>query len=242
MSNGPLHNRSTFWYIVVTIFAGIVVGVAVLLIGRYVDSASREPKARVSEEPKVRVPGETKAESEGPKTGESKEAKAIATQEPGAQVPQELAPSASEVSQTVREDIWRSVNAWNSSIQSGDVDAYRGFYAAQLTRFYRQANAPIDEVVHAMMDEVQKYPSRKLDVSNPSFQLVGERVVQLDYDKTYRFSGSKFRLNQGKVKASLRFAPTDSGVWKITAEFDREICWSTLMRDPHMQSPPGTCP
>jgi hypothetical protein len=147
----------------------------------------------------------------------------------------------SEVGAKSRQEIWRTVQIWNSSILSGDVGLYKGCYADRLTRFYGHVNVPIDEAVQMMSGEVQKYPIRELAVSNPSFQPFGDGGVQLDYDKEYRFSGSTVRLNQGKVKASLRFTQVDDGAWKITAEFDREICWSTLMRNPFMQSPPGTC-
>jgi hypothetical protein len=147
----------------------------------------------------------------------------------------------SEVGPKSRQEIWRTVQIWNSSILSGDVGLYKGCYADRLTRFYGHANVPIDEAVQMMIGEVQKYPIRELAVSNPSFQPVGDGGVQLDFDKEYRFSGSRVPLNQGKVKASLRFTRVDNGAWKITAEFDREICWSTLMRNPFMQSPPGTC-
>ena len=121
-------------------------------------------------------------------------------------------------------------------------EQFRERYADRLARFYNHADVPIADVVQMMLGEVQKYPIREFTLSDPSFQLVGRGGVQLDYDKEYRFSGPGVRLNQGKVKATLRFADTETGTWKITAEFDREICWSTLMRDPFMQSPPGTYP
>jgi hypothetical protein len=149
--------------------------------------------------------------------------------------------SAFEVSAESREGTWRAVQTWASSIRSGDSGLYRGFYADRLSRFYGHADVPADEPLQLMINEVQKYPTRELAVSNPSFQPIDKDVVQIDFDKSYRFSGPGVRLNQGHVKSSLRFTWSAVGTWKITAEFDRKICWSTLMRDPIMQSPPGTC-
>ncbi len=146
----------------------------------------------------------------------------------------------SEVGTKSREDIWKALQNWKSSILLRDVGRYRESYAGRLTRFYGHADVPIAEVVQMMVDEIKEYPTRELTLSNPSFQRVNEGV-QVEYDKAFRFSGPGVKLNQGEVKATQRLRQTDAGTWIITAEFDREICWSTRMRDPLMQSPPGTC-
>ena len=158
----------------------------------------------------------------------------------GEKSPKEPARPVSDVGAKSREEVWRAIQDWNSSVLAGDVRRYRESYADRLTRFYGHADAPVEEAVQMMADEIRKYPVRELTVSNPSFQLASDGV-QVDYDKAYRFSGSGVRLNQGEVKATLRLTQTEAGTWKITAEFDREICWSTQMRDPAMQSPPGSC-
>ncbi|MCU1325220.1 MAG: hypothetical protein JWN34_590 [Bryobacterales bacterium] len=72
-------------------------------------------------------------------------------------------------------------------------------------------------------------------------RVVGDDEVHMDYDKEYRFSGTGGPPNRGKVRASLRLRQNRAGSWMITADFDRKICWSSQMRDPLMQSPPGGC-
>lgn len=168
-------------------------------------------------------------------------AKESISEEPERRESEQPLHAVSQVSAESRQEILRTVQVWNSSILSGNIGLYKGCYASRLTRFYGHANVPIDEAVQMLIAEVQKYPIRELVVSNPTFHQVVDGGIQLDYDKEYRFSGSRVRLNQGKVRASLRFTRVDDGTWKIAAEFDREICWSTLMRNPFMQSPPGTC-
>ena len=141
-----------------------------------------------------------------------------------------------------RNEVWSAVETWSSYIRSGDVGQYRDCYSDRLTRFYNHTNVSSDEAEQMILGQMKKYSIRELTVSNPSFQDVGEGSLQVDYDKEYRFSGAGVRVNQGKVKASQVLKRAEAGTWKITAEFDREICWSTQMRDPARQSPPGTCP
>jgi hypothetical protein len=87
-----------------------------------------------------------------------------------------------------------------------------------------------------------KYPSREIEISHPSFQMLAEDGVQIGFDKDYRFSGHDLKANAGRTQSAVRMNKEPNGMWKITAKFDTKICWSTLMSDPAMQSPPGTCP
>ena len=141
-----------------------------------------------------------------------------------------------------REEIWSAVQTWNSSIMVGDIGRFKGSYDNSLTRFYGQTNVSVDSAVKMITAEIKKYQVREVAISNPSFQRVGEDGVQVDYDKEYRFAGEGVQVNQGKVRASLRLRRTETSEWRITAEFDRETCRSTLMRDSALRSPPGMCP
>jgi hypothetical protein len=141
-----------------------------------------------------------------------------------------------------REEVWKAVQTWIAHLRSGDVGGYRDSYADRLTQYYNHENVPSGNAVAMVVDQIQQYSKREVTVSNPTFEIVDEESVQVDFEKDYRFSGVGVRVNQGKVKSSLRLNRKAPGTWKITAEFDREICWSTQMRDPAMQVPPGTCP
>jgi hypothetical protein len=132
MKEGPLHNRSTFWYIVITIFAGIVIGMAVPFIVRYVDSLSPGSKTRTTEESKS--PSETKSRPEGPSAAAPEERKVSATREERVQ-PQGSQLPASPSEQKSHESIWHAAEAWTSAVQSGNMDSYKEFYAPRLTRF-----------------------------------------------------------------------------------------------------------
>ncbi len=189
MSSEPLHSRSTFWYILISIF----IGLAVLFLDRQLGSLSFHPKLW-------------------------------------------------NLEATSHDELVHTLQSWVSSIRLGDHEAYRTHYANRLTRFYNRSDVPVDEVVQVMADEVRKYSIRDVNVSNLSFHAIGKDDIELNFDKTYRFSGPGVRPNAGGVRSTLRFTRAEEGVWQITAEFDREICWSTLMRDPYLQSPPGRCP
>jgi hypothetical protein len=139
----------------------------------------------------------------------------------------------------ITSELWSEVQRWIASNRQGDLERYRTFYGDWLDRYYDRTNVPVDEVIR-IVGKGLGYTAREITASNPSFRALGNQDIQVDYDKAYRFSGPNLRLNQGKVKATLRFRRTGTG-WKITSEFDRETCWSTLMRDPFLQSPPGTC-
>jgi hypothetical protein len=144
------------------------------------------------------------------------------------------------VDSKISSELWSEVQSWVAAARSGDLERYRNLYSDWLTRYYNRTNVTADEVIRTI-SKGQGYTEREITASNPSFQALDNQDIQVDYDKVYRFSGQNMRLNQGKVKATLRFRRSATG-WKITSEFDRETCWSTLMKDPFLQSPPGTCP
>lgn len=149
-------------------------------------------------------------------------------------------PQAPGIDAGQRDQIWQTIQAWAHSIEIADLDQFRTFYADQLEQYYGKANVALSDVVQTMAPKVRNYTTLKLRASNPSFRQVAPNLAQVDYDKQYEFTGPNARPNEGETKSSLRLVST-GGKWSIVAEFDRQICWSTLMHNPALQSPPGRC-
>jgi hypothetical protein len=138
------------------------------------------------------------------------------------------------------DQVWQNLQAWAHSIETSDIDQFRTFYADQLENYYGKLNVPAGEVAQLMASKIRSYTTLNLHVSNPLFKQIAPNLVQVDYDKQYEFTGPDAPPNDGETKSSLRLARMGDK-WYIVAEFDRQVCWSTLMRNPSMQSPPGTC-
>ena len=223
MNDSPLHNRSTFWYIVIS----ISVGLAVLYLDRRLNPVPAKPPSVVLEPPNARATENSTIKQPN---------------EPTQRDADKNVDVGTIVKVEDRDEIWRLVQAWSSSFQSGDVERFKDFYSEHITRFYNHANVPAAEAVQNWLTLGHKYSTRTISISNPVFRKIGEHEVEVNYDKEYYFAGSGVPLNQGKVQATLRLTDRGNGGWKITSEFDREICWSTLMHDPFMRTPPGTCP
>lgn len=139
-----------------------------------------------------------------------------------------------------RDQIWQTILTWAHSIEIADLDQSRIFYADQLEQYYGKSNVSASEVVQTIASKVRTYTTLKFRASNPSFRQLAPNLVQVDYDKLYEFTAPNARPNEGYTKSSLRLVRLGDN-WDIVAEFDRQVCWSTLMRDPALQSPPGTC-
>jgi hypothetical protein len=135
MADAPLHNRSTFWYIVITIATGLIVGLVVLCFGRYFGPAPPPQTVVVQPTPKEQItspPAHTPPISYSP--------------EPSRHEPT-VNDGTANVSAEDREQIRQFIERWAALFQSGDIEQYRGFYAEHLTRFYQHANVSVEDVI-----------------------------------------------------------------------------------------------
>jgi hypothetical protein len=132
MSDGPLHTRSTFWYIVISIF----VGLAVLYLDRYLSSSSLAPRTGVSAEPRARV-------SEQPKQLLLEEPKVRVSKEPRPQVSEEPGQPTSEVSRLVPAPTL-SPGTQNLDNTYDLYDADQGYVAVGSMKIFNQEGASFD--------------------------------------------------------------------------------------------------
>jgi len=121
----------------------------------------------------------------------------------------------------LKKSINNRLNAWQASIETGNIDTHLQFYADRLETYYLSANVGKDVVRADRERAFEQFDKFKVQLINIDINLQTEDLAIITFDKTWDFKKAA-SFSNGLVLQEIKMRKIEKK-WMIVSEKDLQI-------------------